>query len=101
MGPTNRHSSSPQIQNARGPEAHSSATPIAIMSVSEPVMTGLGPTRSASRPPTTAPIAATMLTHTPKMSTSACDTPYTLTPRTAPNAKMPVSPSRNTALASR
>ena len=64
-------------------------------------MTGLEPTRSSSRPPSTAPIAATMLAHTPNTSTSACDTPYTLTPSTAPNANTPVSPSLNTALANR
>src|SRR5690625_3806854 len=99
IGPTNRHSASPQIQNSSGPEPLSNTSPTAIMAASEQVMTGLGPTRSASTPPDTAPTAATMLTHTPKISTSACDTPYTLTPSTAPNAKIPVSPSRNTALA--
>ncbi len=68
---------------------------------SEPTMTGLEPTLSSSRPPTTAPIAATTQAHTPKISTSACETPYTVTPNTAPNAKIPVSPSLNTALANK
>ena len=38
---------------------------------------------------------------TPKMSTSPCEMPYTLTPRTAPKAKMAASPSRKSALANR
>ena len=43
--------------------------------VSDPTMTGLAPNRSSSRPPMTAPIAATTLAQTPNNSTSACEMP--------------------------
>ena len=64
-------------------------------------MTGLAPTRSSSRPPTTAPIAANVEATIPKIRTLPWESPYTLTPSTAPNAKIPAKPSRNTALTTR
>ena len=101
VGPTNRHSSRPQTQNAIGPESDSNAMPTTIMALSEATMTGLAPIRSSRRPPTTAPSAATVEAITPKINTSAGEMPYTLTPSTAPNAKTPDRPSRNTALTNR
>ena len=78
-----------------------SVIPTAISALSDPIRIGLAPIRSSSRPPSTAPAAATVEAATPKSSTLACEMPYTLTPRTAPKAKMPARPSRNTALTSR
>src|SRR5271166_7072061 len=101
VGPMNRPSISPHTQNASTPDRDSSVSPAAIIAASDPTMTGLDPTWSSSRPPSTAPTAATVLALIPNSSTSACETPYTRTPRTAPNANTPDSPSRNTALASR
>ena len=39
-----------------------------------------------------------VLAMTPKISTLACEMPYTLTPSTAPNANTPAIPSRKIAL---
>ena len=75
--------------------------PNAMMLASDPTITGLDPIRSSTSPPTTAPNAATMLAATPKISTSAGEIPYTLTPSTPPKVNRPASPSRNTAAASR
>ncbi len=97
----NRHSSSPQIQNASGPDNVISVRPTTIISVSAVTITGLAPNRSSSRPPATAPTAATRHAHTPNSSTLAGEMPYTLTPSTAPKVKTPVSPSRKIALATR
>ena len=71
----NRHSSSPQTQNARGPDSASNATPATSIVASEATITGLAPIRSSRRPPATAPIAATEEAITPKISTSACEMP--------------------------
>ena len=59
VGPMNRHSNSPQTQNAMAPDSVSKVEPTAIIAASEPMMTGLEPTRSSSSPPSTAPTAAT------------------------------------------
>ena len=75
--------------------------PTQIMALSDPTMIGFAPRRSSSRPPTTAPRAATVDANTPKIKTLPGEMPYTLTPSTAPKAKTPESPSRNTALTSR
>ena len=72
-----------------------------MIATSDPTMTGLDPIRWSTNPPSTAPTAATTLATTPKISTSACEMPYTLTPSTAPNAKIAASPSRKSALANR
>ena len=101
VGPMNRQSSSPQIQKATGPDSVIRVSPTAIIEASEPTMTGLDPNRSSTSPPSNAPTAAITLALTPNSSTSAFEMPYALTPSTAPNAKTPARPSRNTALASR
>ena len=101
VGPMNRQSSSPQIQKAMGPDSVIRVSPAAIIEASEPTMTGFDPNRSSTNPPISAPIAAITLALAPNNSTSAFEMPYTLTPRIAPNAKIPARPSRNTALASR
>src|SRR5882757_2820289 len=101
VGPTKRHSSSPQIQNEVAPSRVSRTSAVTIRALKDPTMTGLDPRRSSSRPPITEPIAAITQAHTPNSRTSAGDTPYTVTPTTAPNVNTPVSPSRNTALAAR
>ena len=76
-------------------------SPAAMMLTSDPMMTGLDPIRSSKNPPKTAPSAATTLAATPKISTSAGEIPYALTPSTPPNVNTPARPSRKTALATR
>src|ERR1700759_2086172 len=49
-GPMNRHSSRPVIQNARGPDNAIMASPAAMMLASDPMMTGLEPTRASRNP---------------------------------------------------
>ncbi len=65
IGPTNRHSSSPQTQKASAPDNVINVSPTAIMATSEPTMTGLEPSRSSRMPPSTAPTAAITLALTP------------------------------------
>src|SRR5574337_1308171 len=101
VGPMNTQSNSPQAQNARGPDSVIKVMPTVIIATSDPTMTALDPIRSSSSPPSTAPTAATTLAAIPKISTSPAETPYTLTPSTAPKANTPDRPSRKTALASR
>ena len=97
----NRHSISPHAQNAAGPDSTSSAVPTAIIALSDVTITRLEPNQSSARPPSTAPTAATTEAAIPNSSTSACETPYTVTPSTAPKVNTPARPSRNTALAPR
>ena len=74
-GPMNRHSISPQIQNARTPDDVMRMRPTTIIAVSAPTMTGLAPNRSSSTPPMTAPMAAMMLALTPNSITSSSAMP--------------------------
>ena len=71
----NRHSNNPQIQNATAPDSVINVSPMAIIAVSEPTMTGLEPSRSSSSPPSTAPTAAITLALTPNSSTLASEIP--------------------------
>src|SRR5690349_12062774 len=97
----NGHNISPHTQKATAPDNAISVTATVIIAINEPTITSLDPSRSSSRPPSTAPTAAITLAPTPNKSTFAAEMPYTLTPNTAPNVATPVSPSRNTALASK
>src|ERR1700743_2244104 len=74
-GPMNIHNSSPHTQNATGPESSIKVSATATMATNDVTMTGLDPTRWSTKPPSTAPTAATTLAATPKISTLACEMP--------------------------
>src|SRR5208283_3981500 len=100
-GPMNMHSNSPHTQKATEPDSTIKVSVTTTIATSDATMTGFDPVRWSTNPPSTAPTAATTLATTPNISTLACEMPYTLTPSTAPNAKIAASPSRKSALANR
>ena len=64
-------------------------------------MTRFGPSRSSTIPNAIVASPATMLAAAPKTMTSAADIPKVPAASTAPNAKTPARPSRNSAEARR
>src|SRR5258708_1332266 len=93
-GPMNRHRTSPHSQKDSGPDSVTKMSATVMIAASDTTMTGLDPIQWSTRPPTTAPNAATTLAATPNTNTSAWVRPYALTPITAPKANIAVSPSR-------
>ena len=75
VGPTSNARPRPQTQKATGPDDTSRAVPTTISALSEPTITGLAPMRSSSRPPSSAPQAATVDPITPKIRTSPDEIP--------------------------
>jgi len=76
VGPMNRHSISPHTQEReRARQRHQGQPDRDHRAASDQMMTGLEPTWSSSRPPSTAPTAAITQAVIPNSSTSACEMP--------------------------